>query len=326
MKKLLGISLVAMMAVTTARADIASKAYVDVSGTHPIVSASNTTGANIGALADAIGELPEGKTAAQAIADAVSGSSTALDALNLTAVTGVIKSVSQTKGQVAATAGTIADADVAADANIAQGKIANLTTDLAAKASASDLTAETTARENADTAINTLIGTIPQSATATDVVGYVDEKVAAVAGDVASLGDLASKDEVEESDLASALATKINGKQDKSTIANSLGTADGSWVAAGALATKSEVAKTDLATALADEIDAKATTANLSYQGASGGNVITQVTQANGVVSATMGNAIMETDATGTDGVSVLTRTVSNGVATYKWENIARGN
>ena len=81
-----------------------------------------------------------------------------------------------------------------------------------------------------------------------------------------------------------------------------------------------------MATALADEIDAKATTANLSYQGASGGNVITQVTQANGVVSATMGNAIMETDATGTDGVSVLTRTVSNGVATYKWENIARGN
>ena len=220
MKKLLGISLVAMMAVTSARADIASKAYVDVSGTHPIVSASNTTGANIGALADAIGELPEGKTAAQAIADAVSGSSGAIDALNLTAVTGVIKSVSQTKGQVAATAGTIADADVAADANIAQSKIANLTTDLAAKASASDLTAETTARENADTAINTKIGTVPENSTV--MAEIAKAQTAATYDDTALAGRVTTAE--------GNITTLQSDKQDKSksTVASA-----GNYIAAG---------------------------------------------------------------------------------------------
>ena len=58
MKKILGISLVALMAVSTARADIASTAYVDVSseGTYNVVSASNTAGENIAALDAAIGD------------------------------------------------------------------------------------------------------------------------------------------------------------------------------------------------------------------------------------------------------------------------------
>ena len=60
----------------------------------------------------------------------------------------------------------------------------------------------------------------------------------------ANAGDLATKDEVGESDLTVALATKINGKADLTDL--------------GDLAEKDEVTKTDLATALKDEIEGKA--------------------------------------------------------------------
>ena len=44
---------------------------------------------------------------------------------------------------------------------------------------------------------------------------YVDEKIAdVVAGSIEGLGNLASKDEVAESDLEATLAAKINGKAD----------------------------------------------------------------------------------------------------------------
>lgn len=63
------------------------------------------------------------------------------------------------------------------------------------------------------------------------------------------LGALAVKDEVAESDLASELATKINGKADSADL--------------GALASKDEVAESDLASALATKINGKADTADL---------------------------------------------------------------
>lgn len=51
-----------------------------------------------------------------------------------------------------------------------------------------------------------------------NVKEYVDEKIAdVVAGSISGLGDLASKDKVAESDLETALATKINGKADVGT-------------------------------------------------------------------------------------------------------------
>ena len=81
MKKILGVSLVALMAVSTARADIASKAYVD-SGAGTYISASNTAGQNIKALDTAIGQLPVDPHAAtpgdryQTVAAAIAGSIT----------------------------------------------------------------------------------------------------------------------------------------------------------------------------------------------------------------------------------------------------------
>ena len=57
------------------------------------------------------------------------------------------------------------------------------------------------------------------------------------------------------------------------------------------------------------------------------GNVVTAVTEADGIVTATMGNAIMETSATSTSGVDVLTRVSDgNGGYTYAWESIARAD
>ena len=60
----------------------------------------------------------------------------------------------------------------------------------------------------------------------------------------ADAGTLAGKNEVGESDLTVALATKINGKVDSADL--------------GDLAEKDEVAKTDLTTALKNEIEGKA--------------------------------------------------------------------
>ena len=83
------------------------------------------------------------------------------------------------------------------------------------------------------------------------------------------------------------------------------------------------------ANALYDAAGAATTAVNaLTYAGASGGNVITQVTQTNGTVSATMGKAAMEPAswASDTDGTYVLTASKSGDVITYHWENINRGN
>ena len=76
----------------------------------------------------------------------------------------------------------------------------------------------TTAGNNADTKIATKVGEIGDIT----VKAYVDGKettlnssIKAVDDKVAALGTLASKSEVTETDLATALATKINGKADK---------------------------------------------------------------------------------------------------------------
>ncbi len=53
--------------------------------------------------------------------------------------TGVVKTIEQEDGKITATRAEIVDADIAADAKIAQSKIDGLTTDLAAKANADDV-------------------------------------------------------------------------------------------------------------------------------------------------------------------------------------------
>ena len=183
MKKLLTVSLVAMMAVTTARAEIASKAYVDQQdGT---LSSLNTTAKNnlVSAINELVTKTGTG-TVAEQIASAVDQSYTpaSAKAQSGTAVAEAIATVSDTAGSA-----------------IQSVKVNG-----------------TALEKDANNAVNVTVPT----------------------------GALASKDEVAESDLESALATKINGKANTADL--------------GALATKSEVAESDLATALATKINGKA--------------------------------------------------------------------
>ena len=78
-----------------------------------------------------------------------------------------------------------------------------------------------TTADDVDTAIELAIGELGNKEGDTpyaNVKDYVDTKIAAVvAGSIEGLGELASKDEVAESDLEVTLATKINGKADLGT-------------------------------------------------------------------------------------------------------------
>lgn len=100
------------------------------------------------------------------------------------------------------------------------------TLDLSAYATKASVTtakeeAITTAGTNADTKIATKIGDIGEGT----VKDYVDGKetsltgkITAVDGKVEALGKLSAKDEVAETDLAKALANKINAKADASSV------------------------------------------------------------------------------------------------------------
>ena len=96
--------------------------------------------------------------------------------------------------------------------------IGNAKTELTEAIATAKSEAITTAGNNADTKIATKVGEIGDIT----VKAYVDGKettlktsIKAVDDKVAALGTLASKSEVTETDLATALATKINGKADK---------------------------------------------------------------------------------------------------------------
>ena len=96
--------------------------------------------------------------------------------------------------------------------------IGNAKTELTEAIATAKSEAITTAGNNADTKITTKVGEIGDIT----VKAYVDGKettlnssIKAVDDKVAALGTLASKSEVTETDLATALATKINGKADK---------------------------------------------------------------------------------------------------------------
>lgn len=78
-----------------------------------------------------------------------------------------------------------------------------------------------TTADDVDGAISTAVGDLGEKepdVPYANVKEYVDEKIAdVVAGSIEGLGNLASKDEVAESDLEATLAAKINGKADVGT-------------------------------------------------------------------------------------------------------------
>lgn len=152
-------------------------------------------------------------------------------------------SVTTAKEEAITTAGTNADAKIATAKTELEGYVDGKITDLGIGdyAKSADVTsaisdaktelktyadtakteAITTAGTNADTKIATKIGDIGEGT----VKDYVDGKetsltgkIAAVDGKVEALGKLSAKDEVAETDLAKALADKINAKADASSV------------------------------------------------------------------------------------------------------------
>ena len=124
-----------------------------------------------------------------------------------------------------------------------------------------DLEAEISAREGADAAINTLIGSLPEGATATTIVDYINEKTNGIATD-AALGDLQTAvnniaadylkaaDKTELSGLISAEETRATGVE---------GELDGRIAAVEADYLKA-ADKTELSNAIALKADATALT------------------------------------------------------------------
>lgn len=103
-------------------------------------------------------------------------------------------------------------------ANTAMDEIEDINTELAKKANSANVYTkeETYTKDEVDTAIkNAEVDAYTKS--------EMDGKLAAKAN-VADLGDLAAKDEIAEADLASALATKINGKAEASVVSTLSGT------------------------------------------------------------------------------------------------------
>ncbi|MBP3316706.1 MAG: hypothetical protein J6L70_03865, partial [Alphaproteobacteria bacterium] len=120
MKKLLTVSLVAMMAVSAARADIASTTYVD-SKTGNVSASTYVSGLVNKTLTGAVENL-------DSRIEAISGESGILAELDLDTVTAAgkpIVSVSQENGKVAAAFGEITNAGIAANAGIEKSKLAS---------------------------------------------------------------------------------------------------------------------------------------------------------------------------------------------------------
>lgn len=91
-----------------------------------------------------------------------------------------------------------------------------------------------TTADDVDGAISAAIGDLgnnDESVPYATVKEYVDDKVAdVVAGSIEGLGALAAKDQVAEADLESALAAKINGKADQTTVDTLVGADTGKSV------------------------------------------------------------------------------------------------
>lgn len=172
--------------------------------------------------------------------------------------------------------GSIVNSDIAANAAIAQSKIANLTTDLGKKANTADLGTMAT-KDAADYVAKTEApgyGDIltKTSATATyATIATVGNKVDKVEGKGLSTNDYTTPEKNKLGGIAAGAqvnvieSIKVNG-QAQAVDSKSVNIT----VPTGALASKSKVAEADLETALASKINGKANTSDLADIATSG--------------------------------------------------------
>ena len=359
MKKILGISLVAMMAVTTARADIASKAYVDqqdalkeavankVSKTSGFVEGDYTT-TNYPSMATA-----------KAIAEAVSGGANYVVKNNdITAGTHT-KITYDAKGLV--TGG--ADLEATDIPNLSLSKITDVTASAAEVNVLDGITASTAELNILDgvTADASELNILDGATLTTTELNYVD-------GVTSSIQDQLNAKQATSNMVTAKTGNDYTSAAGSTTLYPSMATAE--QIAADAVssagvgtqitdaiadldATESQTAGADgLALSItevdgvitsisgsiaAETYDAYGAASNavnalgLTNEQATGSGVVTQVTQTNGQIAVTkadplttMNYTTLGNDVEG-DGVYVLTATASNGNITgYKWEMIER--
>ena len=366
MKKIFAISLIAMTAVTTANAEIASKAYVDPATDGTYVKTTYTTGRNLKELDTQVkantDKLPEGDTTvAQAIATALQNANvaTAIQGVevNGTALTpdanGVVDvTVPTTAADVNAvaknadiTAGTAtkitydAKGLVTAGADLAESDIPSLhlskITDVTATAAEVNQLHDRTlgSAANADVAQS-----ITENGTGLATAGQVYAQVEAAktaqtyVGDSATVSVDASNNHI--SAVTGAIAQNGTGLVTSGTIYTALaGKQDTlTFDTAPTEDSTNPVESGGVYTALAGKQDTIAAGTYVGTVTTSGsGNVVTAVSaNTNGTVTVSTGDAIMKTDTINANGTYVLTATRSgtegNYTYTYQWENITRGN
>lgn len=172
--------------------------------------------------------------------------------------------------------GSIVNSDIAANAAIAQSKIANLTTDLGKKANTADLGTMAT-KDAADYVAKTKapgyddILTKTSATTTYATIATVGNKVDKVAGKGLSTNDYTTPEKNKLGGIAAGAqvnvieSIKVNG-QAQAVSSKSVNIT----VPTGALASKSKVAEADLETALASKINRKANTSDLADIATSG--------------------------------------------------------
>ncbi len=320
MKKILTVSIMAVMAVTAANAEIASKAYVDQRETAAVNTAKGYTDTKIGTL-------PAGSTdVADAIAKAVTGGTE-----------GVVK-----RSGTAAVGSATVPVYVNASGVVTPTTLGSMATENAADytktgldttyAKASDFTTLQSAVNNTETGLAATKAIADANKTAIgDANSGLTKGVADNAAAIAALGDTYATD----AELTAGLGTKQNTIDAEHKLSSSL--VDG-------LGTMAAESKDDYYTKTAADsafVEAPATAVTA-------GTYPKVTVDAQGLVTA--GASLAETDipalsiskvtnlqttldgkqdnigtATGSDGVYVLTGTISGDSVTYKWEQIQRG-
>ena len=219
MKKILTVSLVAMMAVSAARADIASTKYVD-DKTGNVAASEYVSGLTNKTLTGAVENL-------NSRIDDISGESGILAELDLTAVTEAgkaIVSVSQENGQVAATTGEIGTAGIANE-SVTLGK---LSTEVQASLGKADTAMQSigagtvtktmlestvqTSLGKADTAMQSIgAGTVTKTMLDSDVQASLDAADAAAGGITTAIEALDVTDTAVEKQFVTAVS-ETDGK------------------------------------------------------------------------------------------------------------------
>jgi len=347
MKKIFAISLIAMTAVTSARADIASQAYVDK-------QTGTLTNLTTEAKTNLVAAINEVKASA-------GGDVTALDSRldtleGAASVEGSVAEKIATALQAYTTTG--ADTTYAKQSDFAtlQSAVNNETTGLAktnelAVAALPSTTAASTYQTLAnistnmttdtgsDTkypsvkAVETAIGTVNSAASGLDTrLTAAEGKITTAEGDINALEAL-----VGDTAVATQISTATSDMETQTHAAATYQTLDNlatstSWTTDKSSDTKYASAKAVDAAITAAGYDDTALAARVSanetaIEGL--GDLATKDTIANADVASDAAIAMSKIAmplTTGTDGTYVLTGTISGDTITYKWENIARGN